>query len=834
MTTAQTSTARSTTRRDIQGLRALAVVGVILCHVLGWPTGGFAGVDVFFVISGFLITGLLLREVADTGRISLRGFYARRIRRILPAAVLVIAAVAVAGWFLFNRTRADATLWDVAAALGLVANWRFAAVGTDYFAQTDAVSPLQHFWSLSVEEQFYLMWPGLLLLMLVLLVPAAARRGARVPVVVGGIALAVSAASLAAAAAQTASEPTIAYFSTATRVWELGAGALLAALAPLLARVPRVLGGAVQWIGLAGIVWAFASLDADNPFPFPGALLPVAATALVIAGGVAGDPRQRHLLPLSNPVSVFIGDASYALYLWHFPALVFAGVLLPAGDATTAIVLAATAVLAVSTYLGWEQPLHRSPWLRRVSAKGPDAAPHGAIAAPAVPDAAPAARAELVRFEPSAPTPQRVGASRPAGWAPGQRYYPGRSPRPAASAPAASAASAPAVPAARTVSHNPRPRSAHDRTTWDMSREEWDTAAAPNPADAATPEAAPDAASAPSRSWAAWRARYAGQMALAAATLGIGAAAIVLVLQSTFGAPVMGPLTPPVADATTAPAENPTAAVQAALADAVSATSWPQLSPSLDEVIAASSAQNPAHDCFSPDVALDAGRCTWGSSAAPHHLYLVGDSTAMAYAPAFKKLAEDSGGQWRATTVGLYGCRFTDVLVQNSGAGVMEACPQRKQDVGALLAADPADLVVVSNAYTLGRGVDGRPLSATDLVQGARAEMAAFGVTGRVVYLAPPPLGGDLGACYSPVTSPANCVTAVDPTWREIEVATENVAAADGDHALSSLPFTCWDDVCPAFAGGVPLRYDQTHFTVAYAERIAPVLAWDLRAAGLL
>ena len=176
----------------------------MLAHLIGWPRGGFAGVDVFFVVSGFLITGLLLRELAATGRISLRDFYARRVRRILPAALLVLAAVAVTAFFVFNRTRADRTLWDAVSAFALVANWRFAVEGTDYFQAGEAVSPLQHFWTLSVEEQFYLVWPVLLVL-LILFLPVAARRTGASRAVVGVAAVVVVAASGAWAFAQTSS-----------------------------------------------------------------------------------------------------------------------------------------------------------------------------------------------------------------------------------------------------------------------------------------------------------------------------------------------------------------------------------------------------------------------------------------------------------------------------------------------------------------------------------------------------------------------------------------------------------------------------------------------------
>lgn len=780
------------------------MIAVISSHVLGWPRGGFAGVDVFFVVSGFLITGLLLRELADTGRISLPEFFARRVRRILPAALLVLVTVTAAGFVVFNRARADETLWDAVAAALFASNWRFAGEGTDYFSEA-AVSPLQHFWSLSVEEQFYLVWPVLLLLS-VLLLPAAARRGAGSRLVVGAAAAIVGAASWWWATEQTAAEPTVAYFSTATRAWELAVGALLAVAAPVFARLPAFVRWPLQWTGLAAVVGSFFVIDPASPFPAPWALLPVVATALVVAGGVGGDPRQRHLFPLTNPVSVLVGDASYGLYLWHFPLVVFAAVVLPAGDASRGIILFATVVLAFSTYYGLEQPLHRSPLLRRRAPR--ESAGIEAEPAPPAP--------VLV-----APVPRASSLStRPPGWVPGQRYYPGQHRRPPDAASRGLGAASPPdggqPPPAPTPEPVPVPTPAPA-----PSREE------PAAATLRTPPAAP------STSWTLWRARFRAQIGMSAAGLGIGAIVVVLLMQTAFGAPVLGPLVPPAASPA-APAEDPAGDLQAALAEALSATTWPELHPSLDEVMAASSGANPSHDCFAPDVPIDPERCTWGSADAPRHMYLVGDSTAMSYAPALKKLAEDSAGTWRVTTVGLYGCRFTDVLVQNPDAAVMAACPQRKLDVRAMIAAQPADLVIVSNAYTLGRTVDGRDLSAVDLLAATRAEMATYGAPGRVVYLSPPPQGGDLARCYSPVTAPANCVTAVDQTWRDMHAAAEATASADGDVAISSLPFTCWQDACPAFAGGVPVRYDATHLTVAYAERIAPALAWDLAALGRL
>jgi peptidoglycan/LPS O-acetylase OafA/YrhL len=204
----------------VQGLRAFAVVAVVLDHLLGWPAGGFVGVDVFFVISGFLITGILIREHARTGSVSFRSFYVRRVKRILPAAVLVLAATLAGSYFLLNAARYSATGRGRPGALVFSANWRFALGSTDYFAQGRPVSPVQQYWSLAVEEQFYVVWPCVLLLVLTLV----ARRGrsvdqARVALVV--VLAALTVLSFGWALWETANVPTAAYFSTLSRTWEL-------------------------------------------------------------------------------------------------------------------------------------------------------------------------------------------------------------------------------------------------------------------------------------------------------------------------------------------------------------------------------------------------------------------------------------------------------------------------------------------------------------------------------------------------------------------------------------------------------------------------------------
>lgn len=777
----------------------LAVIGA---HAAGWPRGGFAGVDVFFVISGFVITGMLLREQRETGRIRLARFYGRRARRLLPAALVTVGAVICAAFALFGRARAEQVLWDGVSALLLVSNWRFTQQGTDYFHAGDAVSPLQNFWSLSVEEQFYLVWPGLLIVSL-LFVPAVARRGRAVATVVAAWAVVVIAASFGWALLQGASAPTAAYFSTATRAWEFALGALLAAGVPVLGRIPAAAAALLAWIGVAGVIASLLLVDpASVGFPGPWAAAPTAATALALAGGVAASPRA--LFPWTNPLAVVVGNASYSLYLWHFPVVVFAAALLPASPWSLPLTLAIVAVVGFASYAIVEQPLRYAPFLGGrvpVADAGAGAAPDGGL------DAAPATAGRVAPAAPAPRTPE-IATRRPAGWQPGTRYYPGG----ARMVAEAAAPDAEAVPAASVVEAIVEER-------------------LPEPAPVAPTPPVLEAAGAVASvaPMVAWRERFRTQVSLATAGLVAAALLLVLAVQVQQPRPV-----PPSADAAqAAPAiDDPTAALQADLAAAVSATTWPELHPSLDEVMAQSSGANPAHDCFAPTPLPDAAACTWGSGDAPRHLYLVGDSTAMAYAPALKALAEESGGAIRVTTVGLYGCRFTDVLVQNDDPAVMQACTQRKNDVAAMIAADQPETVLVSNAYTLGRTADGRDLSAAELTAAEAAEMARYGMPGRIVYLEAPPEGAPLGNCYTRLGSPYACATSITPTWRDMQVATTAAVASSGDRVVDALAFTCWQDVCPAFAGVLPIRYDQTHLTVAYSAHLAPYLRWALDGGG--
>ncbi|MFY1701402.1 acyltransferase family protein [Micromonospora sp. WMMA1923] len=352
-------------RADIEGLRAVAVLLVLVGHAApAVLPGGYVGVDVFFVISGFLITGLLAEELDRTGRISLTAFYARRARRLLPAAGLVLLASLLLALLFLPRVRWASTGWDVVASALYVMNWRLAERAVDYLAVGQADSLLQHYWSLAVEEQFYLLWP---LLMIVVATGFGRRRAARVAGSAGlsgllllGVA-AVGIPSFVWSVLSTASDPERAYFVTTTRLWELALGAVVAVLGLRWGRLPSALGATLAWLGLGAIGVAAVLFGADTRFPGALALLPTLGAAAVIVGGLrpgrAGPGRLLGLRPMRA-----VGALSYSLYLWHWPLLVAAGAYFGELATPAAIGVVAFAVLpAVLTHRYLEQPVRRAP-----------------------------------------------------------------------------------------------------------------------------------------------------------------------------------------------------------------------------------------------------------------------------------------------------------------------------------------------------------------------------------------------------------------------------------------------------------------------------------------
>jgi peptidoglycan/LPS O-acetylase OafA/YrhL len=362
---------KSAFRPDVEGLRAVAV-GVVLLYHAGVPfaPGGYVGVDVFFVISGFLITGLLVRELEKTGTVSISRFYSRRAKRLLPLTVVVLAFVVAVSWPLFDPVRMDEVSLGVIASGLYFMNWLLAFRATDYFAAGLEASPVQHFWTLAVEEQFYLVWPALLL--------AAAwwsrRVGWSLRSVLAMAFAAVAAASLSYSVYSTEVQAGAAYFSTFTRGWELALGGMLA-LVPTswFGLLPRAASGVMVGTGLGAIAFSTFRFNDDTLFPGYAALLPTLGTAAIIAAGfattsgttAAGPARLLTLGPVRH-----VGRISYSWYLWHWPPLVFAaaiwGKLSPLEGVA---VLAASYVPAVLTNRLVEKPFLHSQTLTRFPRK---------------------------------------------------------------------------------------------------------------------------------------------------------------------------------------------------------------------------------------------------------------------------------------------------------------------------------------------------------------------------------------------------------------------------------------------------------------------------------
>ncbi len=355
-------------RPDVEGLRAVAVGAVLLYHAgVPFARGGYVGVDVFFVISGFLITGLLVRELERTGTVSITRFYSRRAKRLLPMTVVVLAFVVVLSWWLFDPVRLDEVSLSVVAAGLYAMNWLLALRATDYFAAGLQASPVQHFWSLAVEEQFYLLWPTFLLL-----VTWWSRRTGRSlrPVLLAAFA-ALAVVSLAYSVYSTEQEAGAAYFSTFTRGWELALGGMLALVpASWQERQSRWWVGTLAWAGLGLVVFSAFRFNDSTLFPGYAVLLPTLGTAAIIAAGFASSalPLPSRLLAL-GPVR-HVGRISYSWYLWHWPPLIFAtqiwGKLSPLEGTA---VLAASYLPAVVTNRLVERPFLHSKLLTRCPRK---------------------------------------------------------------------------------------------------------------------------------------------------------------------------------------------------------------------------------------------------------------------------------------------------------------------------------------------------------------------------------------------------------------------------------------------------------------------------------
>jgi peptidoglycan/LPS O-acetylase OafA/YrhL len=342
--------------------------------------GGYVGVDVFFVISGFLITDLLWREIERTGKVSFSAFYGRRIRRLLPVAMLVLFVTMVASVRLLPPLEVQSVWKDGVATALYAGNYRFAAVQTNYLMSSAPPSPFQQYWSLGVEEQFYLLWPMLVLLVPSVVwrlsgsrtsfAPAKAKAPAHAKVsppsrVAAFVVLSVLAAgSFAFSLWLTRADEPWAFFSLPTRAWELAVGGLIALAAPVLRRAPTGLAAAAGWAGLVAVVLSIVAFTPSTTFPGTAALAPVLGTAAILAAGLTslswGPAAVLALAPL-----LFVGAISYSWYLWHWPVLILSPYLIghPLSQLTAVLLAMASGILAWASYRWVEEPARRSKWL---------------------------------------------------------------------------------------------------------------------------------------------------------------------------------------------------------------------------------------------------------------------------------------------------------------------------------------------------------------------------------------------------------------------------------------------------------------------------------------
>ena len=369
----------TTVRPEIQGLRSVAVLLVVLYHL--WPgrlRGGYIGVDVFFVISGFLISGNLLREVERTGRVAFAGFWARRVRRLLPAAFLVLTATGLGILIFVPRLLWQQFFKEIGASVLYIENWSLAHDAVDYLASSNTPSPVQHYWTLSAEEQFYIGWPFLVMAGVLLAAALRWHRGRAVTAILGVATL----ASLVFSLWDTGHNPSVAYFSTFTRAWEFGAGALLACVAGSRTLRRPLVACLVSWGGLLVILGCSLTFSHSTPMPGTAAVAVVLGSVALIAAGNPGLVWSPTRLLTWRPAT-FIGDISYSMYLWHWPMLVLLPYVIDRtpGFLARVLILVATVVAAWLTKIFVEDPVRTT---RRWSLRRPSVALTAAAVAAAL------------------------------------------------------------------------------------------------------------------------------------------------------------------------------------------------------------------------------------------------------------------------------------------------------------------------------------------------------------------------------------------------------------------------------------------------------------------
>lgn len=874
-------------RADVQGLRMVAVVAVIADHLLGWPAGGFVGVDIFFVISGFLITGLLLREQEKTGSISFRGFYRRRIKRILPAATLVVVVTVSASFALLSRVRATDALWDGVWASFFSANWRFAADGTDYFQPAVAVSPLQHYWSLSVEEQYYFVWPWVMLLIFWMSgrmrsgTSSRSARGIRAAILV------VIVASFVWSMWETATAPTWAYFSTFSRAWELGVGAAVAVFARTFALIPTRARPLLAWSGLTGIAVSLFVVTSESAFPAPWAALPVLSTALVIVAGTGGE--ARYLWPLTNRVSTYVGDISYSLYLWHWPIIVLLAVYLPLDTLPNqAIGLGLILVLSIASFHLVEDPIRRSTWLDREMRPGRRVAPewrrHGpipkmiALALTSVVTVGMTAWALTPRPDARVSTPEAVfigdsytagvGSDGPdwptmvagaLGWkavniaAGGTGYATEAGPKGCGKEhcgayleQSTSITGKPDIIVVAGGRNDPQDaigaaalklfttlRAKHPDSKI-IALSPWTDDDAPDETFAAKAAAVEKAANDAGVAYVDTGQPFVGHADLisedgihpnAAGYARLAAALIPKLAEATGQSP---PEDLPAAVATAADRQDQ-------VREALRTKTWPTLTPAVDELGDDARVPEWVDDhCLDVD-ARNVDRCGYGDQDSSELVALVGDSHAISYMPTLRAAFPDR----RIQSLTLQQCPAAPVKVQvrtSQGSSPYPECDTHRAWAEKWIQEHEPQTVVVVDTWDTPTRMPGDDTVAklreyksalTDLV----GELAASG--SRVVVLASPPPGENLVDCKTPASTPANCVRTMPRSYSEwTKVSEDAVTGADAPEAvfIRTDPWFCSTGSCPSFVDDIATFADGNHLTDAAARALGPLLLQSLSA----
>lgn len=684
-------------RLDVQGLRAIAVLAVVVNHMVGYPVGGFVGVDIFFVISGFVITLGLIREHETTGRLSFKDFYFRRAARILPAGILAIVVTVTLSYFAFFAERANSIAQDGLWALLFSANWRFALTGTDYWAEDAPISPLQHYWSLGVEEQYYFAWPLVLVLVMGLAMKVGASKPAR-RVTLAVVLAVVIAASFAWALMETRDNAAWAYFSTPSRTWELGVGALLAVLNPLFKRMGYVFASIVGWVGIMGIASSITIIAKSFMFPAPWAALPVVSTALVIIAGAGGPVVGFQFL--TNRFSAYIGNASYSLYLWHFPVIILLGAVWPSDDVLLyAVMIVLMAFLTVASYEFVEKP----------------------------------AQKRLTEM-------YKAGT-----WRPRRKKRKG------------------------------------------------------------------------SNNWR--RGQYLGLGSLV-----VAAAVVVPLAVSQTASVEASPV--PVALGTakpTAPAVETNATRLSAQIDAaLSATAWPELSPSFNNILTEGLPEEDSAGCGNTD--LTKPTCVFGTDKA-QTVVVFGDSTGITLLPTIRAAMGDTYNVRGMTKAG---CTMLDLETKDDRPGFMAECDAFKAAaIDEINKTKPATVFMTNTSGVLGALASGaRGTVAQQEWQAGTARMLeSLKPSGAKLIIVTAPPGGKAPAdCATRTSAPRDCMYQIPANFLDTATAMQSAADAADAKMIDTRSWFCGSSgYCPAFVGNTPVKRDTVHTTKQYAAMVVPV-----------